>query len=134
MRLYVDSRLQAMLDITIKKEKNSFWNRGHFPQTAQNGSTEVVVQNIYQEGGWNAPFNQEFFLIIDLAVGGTSGWFPDGVGNKPWHDGSTTAMYDFAKDQDNWSKSWPESVDDRAFRMWVLFEYLIMSSTLILCL
>ncbi|KAK7472065.1 hypothetical protein VKT23_000179 [Stygiomarasmius scandens] len=117
MRIYVDSRLQAMLDITIKREKNSFWNRGHFPQTAQNGSTEVVLENIYQDGGWNAPFDQEFFLIIDLAVGGTSGWFPDGVGNKPWHDGSTTAMYDFAKDQDNWSKSWAESVDDKAFRI-----------------
>ncbi|KAK7467309.1 hypothetical protein VKT23_004366 [Stygiomarasmius scandens] len=119
MRIYVDSRLQAMLDLSIKKEKNSFWNRGHFPQTAQNGSTQAVVQNIYQEknGGWNAPFDQKFYLILDLAVGGTSGWFPDGVGDKPWHDGSATAMYDFARAQDTWSRTWPDSVDDRAFRI-----------------
>ncbi|THU82609.1 concanavalin A-like lectin/glucanase [Dendrothele bispora CBS 962.96] len=119
MRIYVDSRLQAMLDLTIKKEKDSFWNRGHFPQTAQNGSTQAVVQNIYenQGGGWNAPFDQQFYLILDLAVGGTSGWFPDGVGNKAWHDGSATAMFDFASDQDNWSRTWPTNVDDRAFRI-----------------
>lgn len=32
----------------------------------------------------------EFYLVIDLAAGGTSGWFPDGVGGKPWYDGSAS--------------------------------------------
>lgn len=59
----------------------------------------------------------EFYLIINLAAGGTSGWFPDGYGNKPWYDGSATAMADFAEAQDTWSKTWPESEQDRAFRM-----------------
>jgi hypothetical protein len=31
-----------------------------------------------------------FYLIINLSVGGTSGWFPDEVGEKPWYDGSTS--------------------------------------------
>ena len=31
-----------------------------------------------------------FYLILDVAVGGTNGWFPDGAGNKPWLDGSNS--------------------------------------------
>lgn len=58
-----------------------------------------------------------FYLIINLSAGGTSGWFPDDKGNKPWYDGSLTAMRDFARDQDTWAATWPESADDRAFRM-----------------
>jgi len=29
-----------------------------------------------------------FYLILDVAVGGTNGWFPDGAGNKPWLNGA----------------------------------------------
>ena len=29
-----------------------------------------------------------FYLIINLSAGGTSGWFPDNVGGKPWIDAS----------------------------------------------
>jgi hypothetical protein len=36
--------------------------------------------------------NAAFYLIINLAVGGTSGWFPDKVGNKPWFDSSLSAF------------------------------------------
>lgn len=54
---------------------------------------------------WAAPFDQgilfvcretvlytlinaviEFYLIINVAVGGTNGWFPESQGNKPWLD------------------------------------------------
>jgi hypothetical protein len=37
----------------------------------------------------------DFYLVIDLAVGGTSGWFPDSVGGKPWYDGSASAFFAF---------------------------------------
>lgn len=47
------------------------------------------MQNPWVDGdSQSAPFDQPFYLIIDLAVGGTSGWFPDGVGGKPWFDKS----------------------------------------------
>lgn len=59
----------------------------------------------------------EFYLILDVAAGGTSGWFPDGVGGKPWFDGSDTAMFDFASAQDTWSATWPSSSADRAMRV-----------------
>ena len=128
-----------------------------FPQTAQNGSSAaVVIKNPWANGGPSAPFDQRmscflgiplfiglcsegFYLIIDLAVGGTSGWFPDNKGNKPWYDGSLSmffvfffvfclsrfsvpdcraaAMRDFARAQDKWYPTWPTNPDDRAFRM-----------------
>ena len=31
-----------------------------------------------------APFNREFYLILNVAVGGTNGLFVDGMGGKPW--------------------------------------------------
>lgn len=34
-------------------------------------------------------------MVIDLAVGGTSGWFPDSVGGKMWYDGSASAFFVF---------------------------------------
>ena len=37
---------------------------------------------------------------MDVGVGGTNGWFPDGNGDKPWLDGSQ-------------SKSWPSFFDSR---------------------
>jgi hypothetical protein len=122
MRLYVDSRLQAMLDLSIKKEKDSFWELGRYPATAQNGQgEEVAVQDIWSSTGlWNSPFDQEFYLILSVAAGGTSGWFPDNVGGKPWTDGDPKAMYDFAKAQSTWSATWPSSEDDIAMRVdWV---------------
>ncbi|KAK7062554.1 hypothetical protein VNI00_000042 [Paramarasmius palmivorus] len=116
MRVFVDSRLHAMLDLSIKKEKESFFNRGGFPQTAQNGSSQVVVPNPWSGQGWNAPFDQDFYLILSMAAGGTSGWFPDSP-DKPWHDGSLSAMKDFATVQDQWSATWPSNEADRALRI-----------------
>jgi len=39
----------------------------------------------------NAPFDREFYLILNLAVGGTAGYFKDGVAGKPWSDMSQRA-------------------------------------------
>ncbi|KAF9075488.1 concanavalin A-like lectin/glucanase domain-containing protein [Rhodocollybia butyracea] len=121
MRLYVDSRLQSMLDFSLKSSSQSFWSRGKYPSVAQNGEgEEVAVQDIWGANSWSAPFDQEFYLILSVAAGGTSGWFPDGVGGKPWTDGDPKAMYDFALAQDTWSATWPTSEDDLAMRVdWV---------------
>lgn len=105
MRFYVDTRLHAMLEIDTSK--SSFFQRGGFPATARNNTaTEVVVTNPWSASP-NAPYDQEFYLIIDLAVGGTSGWFPDQVGDKPWYDSANSAMSDFTHAHDTWTKTWP---------------------------
>ncbi|KZT06745.1 glycoside hydrolase family 16 protein [Laetiporus sulphureus 93-53] len=120
MRIYVDSRLHAMVESKIQgRGGKSFFDRGDYPTTTQNGSSEVVVENIWEQagGGPNAPFDQEFYLILDVAAGGTNGWFPDSEGDKPWYDGSDTAMREFAEAQSTWAASWPSDAADRAFRV-----------------
>ncbi|KAF8347469.1 glycoside hydrolase family 16 protein [Amanita rubescens] len=117
MRFYTDSRLNAMLNIRISGKGNSFWQRGGFPETAQNGSAKAVVNDPWENRGPSAPFDQAFYLIIDLAAGGTSGWFPDNVGGKPWYDGSLTAMREFAQAQNVWAATWPTSQNKRSFRI-----------------
>lgn len=87
MRFSVDARTHAMLNLDFTK--NSFFTDGGFPETVQNGTGQSVVVNPWAGRGNSAPFDQSFYLIIDLAAGGTSGWFPDNVGGKPWFDGSS---------------------------------------------
>ncbi|KAF9234329.1 glycoside hydrolase family 16 protein [Melanogaster broomeanus] len=124
MRFYTDSRLQAMinLDISSKNTDSYFFNVGDFPAVAMNMSSGkyIEVQDPWSTaygGTASAPFDQQFYMVIDLAVGGTSGWFPDDVGGKPWYDSSATAMRDFATAQSTWSATWPSSANDRAFRI-----------------
>ncbi|OBZ73764.1 Beta-1,3-glucan-binding protein, partial [Grifola frondosa] len=90
MRFYMDSRLQAKINIKIMGHGGkNFFQRRNYPATI-----EVVVNNIWQQQNdmTAAPFDHAFYLILDLAVGGTSGWFPDNVGGKMWFDGSSSAM------------------------------------------
>jgi hypothetical protein len=57
-----------------------------------------------------APFDQEFFLIMNVAVGGTAGgtngYFPDGVGGKPWTNTSPTTAADFWNNKAQWLSTW----------------------------
>lgn len=122
IRSYVDSRLQFMLDLSFKEP---FFDRGKFPATVFNGSSEIPVPNPWGEDSFSAPFDQSFYLILNVAVGGTNGWFPDNVGNKPWLDQSETAMYDFAHAQSQWYSTWPKDVKERGMaidyvKMWQL--------------
>ncbi|KAL0959390.1 hypothetical protein HGRIS_014639 [Hohenbuehelia grisea] len=118
MRFYVDGRNQKSLEVQLTgKGGKSLWDRGGFPQTAQNGSSAVVVNNLWAGRGPSAPFDQNFYLVVDLAAGGTTGWFPDNLGNKPWYDQSRSAMRDFATMVDSWYSTWPQSQEDRSFRL-----------------
>jgi len=80
---------------------------------------EVVVENIY--GKWSsnpsAPFDKPFYLILSVSAGGTSGWFPDDIGDKPWYDADEGAMKNFAEAQDTWASTWPSDDHERAMRV-----------------
>ncbi|KAF8063423.1 GH16 beta-1,3-glucan recognition protein [Lyophyllum atratum] len=122
IRIYVDTRLHHMMPV-LKVDKQSFWERGDFPSVVQNGSQTVILDNPWINGTTAAPFDQSFYLILNVAVGGTNGWFPDSAGDKPWLDGSQTAMADFWKNKGKWLPTWPSSVEDRAMvvdsvKMW----------------
>ena len=146
MRIYVDSRLTYMLYLRFNEP---FFQRGDFPSVVANGTGFVQLQDPWSNGTRNvAPFDKPFYLIMNVAVGGTNGWFPDGVGDKPWLDGSLSefpfiiapanvadsghtadkavapdAMTDFAQAQSEWYATWPQNVEDRALvvdsvKMW----------------
>ena len=114
----------------------SFWQRGGWDASAG-------LDNPWQDGNINAPLcvartrrdgrawplpsrtaltrspspllrsDQRFYLIINIAVGGTNGYFPDGVGGKPWTDQSAHAANDFWARVEDWYPTWtsPMMVD-----------------------
>ncbi|TFK97187.1 concanavalin A-like lectin/glucanase domain-containing protein [Pterulicium gracile] len=128
MRMYVDTRLHKMFNTKFggNSGADGFWNRGDYPQVVyDNTGGQVVLQNPWVNGTKSAPFDESFYLILNVAVGSTNGWFPDGAGGKPWLDGSASAMSDFIKNKDKWLPTWPEAEEDRAMvidsvKMWQL--------------
>ncbi|KAL0255819.1 hypothetical protein I308_100628 [Cryptococcus tetragattii IND107] len=101
MWTYIDSRISQVISLRFNKE--SFWTRGKFPSTYTNGSQVLKLTNPWSQSQSKvAPFDQAFYLVIDLAVGSMDGWFPDGQGGKPWTDDSLSAMSDFWAAKSKW--------------------------------
>ncbi len=70
---YVDTRLTEVQYISFQTKEN-FWERGEFNTLADNPQ---YLPNPWNQSGSNAaPFDQEFFLILNVAVGARNGWFP----------------------------------------------------------
>ncbi|KJA17901.1 glycoside hydrolase family 16 protein [Hypholoma sublateritium FD-334 SS-4] len=120
LRIYVDTRLHTLLDLQFNEP---FFKRGQFPQTTFNGSTPVAVQDPWINGTNATPFDQEFYLILDVGVGSTNGWFPEDQGGKPWLDQAANPPHDFAAAIEQWYPTWPSNVEDRALvvdyvKMW----------------
>jgi hypothetical protein len=55
------------------KNKN-LWTYGEFAGESINGS--IPVDPWSSTGRKNTPFDESFYLILNVAVGGTNGWFP----------------------------------------------------------
>jgi beta-glucanase (GH16 family) len=101
---YVDSRL---LQVLYTNFDIPLWKRGNFPLSDSNGTRLVDVWS--QTGRDATPFDQDFYLIINVAVGGTNGWFEDGASGKPWVDGSPTAKNDFWNARNQWLPTWQKA-------------------------
>ena len=100
---YIDTRL---LQVLYTPFSVPLWQRGSFPLSDSNGTT---ITDPWIHGGVNAPFDQEFFLILNVGVGGTNGWFQDGKSGKPWVDKSLTAKKDFWDAKDQWYPTWQDN-------------------------
>lgn len=100
---YINTRLLQVMYTNFDKP---MWKRGGFPETNMNGTRFVDVWS--QTGHNNAPFDQRFYLIINLAVGGTNGWFEDGKSSKPWLDRSDNAKKDFWDARSIWLPTWTQ--------------------------
>lgn len=112
---YVDSRL---LQVPYFDFSGDLWSRGNFPPADPKGTR--LIDPWSQTGRASTPFDSDFYLVLNLAVGATNGWFEDGVGGKPWVDGSSTAKRDFWDAQDQWLPSWTNHGDFEIHRvrMW----------------
>lgn len=101
---YIDTRL---LQVLYTNFNQPFWQRGQFPLSSSNGTR---LQDPWSQTGNPAtPFDQEFYLILNVAVGGTNGWFKDGASGKPWVDQSPTAKKDFWDAQNQWYPTWEKN-------------------------
>jgi beta-glucanase (GH16 family) len=65
--------VQQVFYVNFESKKN-MWDRGDFGQTIVNHS--ALFDPWSQTGKANTPFDQSFYLILNVAVGGTNGYFP----------------------------------------------------------
>lgn len=101
---YVDSRL---LQVMYNGFNEPFWKKGQFPVADQNGT--ALTDPWSWTGNNTTPFDQDFYLILNVAVGGKNGWFADGQSGKPWVDGDPSARYEFWKARGQWVPTWEGS-------------------------
>lgn len=107
---WTENSIEFAVDDTIigkivVNETYSFWEHGHFEE--RGGGKRF---NQWKGATPLAPFDQEFYMILNLAVGGTNGFFPDGFNNgygpKPWSNNSPQAFKDFWEGRINWLPTW----------------------------
>lgn len=97
---------------TVTPPEGGFWELGHLGNTG--------LDNPWKRNTKMAPFDQEFYIILNLAVGGIS-YFPDdavnSAGDKPWLNTSPHAATDFWDGRNNWLPTWNLSSDSSAFQI-----------------
>ncbi|CAM9204645.1 unnamed protein product, partial [Sphacelaria rigidula] len=92
---YIDEPDNRVLRVPFDQP---FWERGDFDK--------LNVDNPWAGRSWAAPFDQGFYLIMNVAVGGVGGFFPDGKGGKPWSDADQDAPLKFWEAKDSWYPTW----------------------------
>ena len=101
---YIDTRLLQVLYTSFNQP---LWQRGSFPLSDSNGTR--LIDPWSKTGQAQTPFDQPFYLILNVAVGATNGWFKDGENGKPWVDGSPTAAKDFWDARRQWQPTWEKN-------------------------
>lgn len=105
---YIFTYLDNVLNQVMYYKLNTpLYPRGNFPSADQKGN--ALTNPWATTGRSNSPFDQEFYLILNVAVGGQNGWFPDGRDDKPWVDGSQSAKLDFWNARNSWLPTWQKS-------------------------
>ncbi|KDR21211.1 beta-1,3-glucan-binding protein-like [Zootermopsis nevadensis] len=87
----------------VAPSEGGFWELGQF-------SSQVgTIDNPWKFGNKMAPFDQPFYFILNVAVGGVNDFFPDGAqnpGGKPWLNTSPQASTDFWNGRNQWLPTW----------------------------
>lgn len=70
---WVDDRVTKVLGMEFGKKFGTMYERGKFSELVDKG---YVPENVWENAAdWNAPFDEPFYLILNVAVGGTTGYF-----------------------------------------------------------
>lgn len=95
-----------------------FWKYGQFHLADANGTR--LINPWEKTNSTTAPFDQEFYLVINVGVGGTNGWFKDEQAGKPWIDTNPHAKKDFWDARDQWYPTWEKqgSMEIKSVKMW----------------
>lgn len=92
---------------SVFPSEGGFWEYGGYDQS---GDT-----NPWSWGSKMAPFDKEFYLLINLAIGGTNGYFADtftNAGGKPWSNTSPHSTTEFWEAKNQWEPTWNLNTDD----------------------
>ena len=91
---YIDTDTNRVLEVDITQ---SFWDKGQFSTNYDNPWFNVSKA---------APFDQEFYLIFNVAVGGTADYWTEGVAGKPWSNTATNSVNQFYDNKGQWYPTW----------------------------
>ncbi|XP_074028638.1 beta-1,3-glucan-binding protein [Leptinotarsa decemlineata] len=90
---------------TVTPPSGGFWELRRLADTG--------LDNPWKRNSKMAPFDQEFHIILNLAVGGVA-FFPDdgnNPGGKPWKNDSPKAATDFWEGREQWLLTWDRNSD-----------------------
>jgi len=100
IRLSIDD----VVVVNVNPPAGGFWELGNFGLPPESNPWR------YARNQRMAPFDQPFYFILNVAVGGTNGYFPDNWVNvpyaKPWSNPTGTAFRDFWNARGNWHPTW----------------------------
>ncbi|KAH7033407.1 glycosyl hydrolase [Microdochium trichocladiopsis] len=117
---YRDTRLRQVLYWSFDQSAGTMWQRGYFSQMTENNT--LLTDPWSKTGRYNTPFDEDFYLVLNVAVGSRNGWFTNNVGGKPWIDADDNAMRQFWQASDQWLPTWGEGNDRgmtvKSVRMW----------------
>ena len=123
--MYIDNPLYTLYAL---KFKHASFVTGKFAALDNLGSPTPNPWSASQYK--SAPFDKEFYLILNLAVAGTNGFFPGTDTNNPAYSNSLggqpyEAMQDFWLSQHQWYPSWPDDERRSLSIDWIRFSELV---------
>lgn len=89
--------------LKVPVPEGGFWEMGNFK------SEFPGMSNPWENGGKMAPFNEKFYIVLNVAVGGTNEYFNDNFHPRPpWNNFSvgSKALKQFWESRKKWLPSW----------------------------
>jgi len=124
LKTYLDHPNHTVLNVQFNE---SFWQRGkHWELVCVERQGGRCMLWIPAEPKWShmpdsdnpwanataaTPYDQKFFLQMNIAVGGTGSFFPDFCRHKPWHNKDTNARGNFLSAFEDWWPTWGGDVN-----------------------